>query len=86
MSVVRRLISVDGTSIYNLTSVDFNGDLLRFTLEDDSTGPFSVSEDGHVFVNTSKGWLNFEDTASYTLRISLQEVREASQRVTWQSL
>ena len=56
-----------------LSYYDDDGDSATFTLL--STGaPFSLTAGGLLYVDTSKGWLNYELTNAYSLSIGLREV------------
>ena len=68
--------SANGTFVRQLTYVDDDGDTAAFTLL--STGvPFSLTADGLLYVDTSKGWLNYEAVSVYSLSVGLCEVSNA---------
>jgi hypothetical protein len=60
--------------IGTVTGADPDNDDLMFVLESADGGPFSMSVNGSLFVNTSLGGgLDFESKSSYTLVVSLAE-------------
>jgi hypothetical protein len=68
--------SVDGFEVGTIVNMDYAGDNGTFYLDDDDCGPFSVlsmNMTGAVFVNTSKGSLDFETTNAYTCSVSFVE-------------
>lgn len=77
MCVRFRTISVGGTVLGTLHGVDPDGDPLRFDLTSDGGGPFSMSSTGTLYVDTSKGWLDFEGVRQYVLTVSLSESSNA---------
>ena len=60
-----------------LNASDPDADPMRFDLIDDGGGPFSLSSTGELTVNTSKGWLDYEVTQLYTVKLGLREVSNA---------
>ena len=67
------VVSVNGTSIVQYAYYDDDGDAANFVLLN-NVGPFSVTTAGLLYVDTSKGWLNYESLSSYSLSIGLVEV------------
>ena len=66
--------SANGTLVRQLYAYDDDNDPVSFTLLDDSSGPFSLSSSGLLYVDTSKGWLNYEVRSFYTLTVGAREV------------
>ena len=75
--VLACVVSVNGTSIVQYAYYDDDGDAANFVLLN-NVGPFSVTTSGLLYVDTSKGWLNYESLSSYSLSVGL---REASNKV-----
>ena len=77
MADVGRLLCVrcsgNGTFLSQLLQFDDDPDPFRFTLVNDSSGPFSMNSSGYLRMDTSKGALNFEERSTYVLTVSLQE-------------
>ena len=72
-------ISAHNTSVVQFSAYDDDGDGFTFTLLSDGGGPLSLTTDGRLFVDTAKGWLNYEVSTGYTLSVML---RETSNRVS----
>ena len=66
--------SPNGTVLANLTAADPDLDPWQFVLVDDGGGPFTVTPSGSLYVDTTKGWLNYENVSLYTIVIRVQEV------------
>ena len=66
--------SANGSQITQLTSYDDDGDNVTFTLISANGGPFTLTPAGLLYVDTAKGWLDFEITNVYTISVMLQEV------------
>ena len=71
--------SAHNTSVAQFSAYDDDGDGFTFTLLSDGGGPLSLTTDGRLFVDTAKGWLNYEVSTGYTLSVML---RETSNRVS----
>ena len=62
-----------------LSAYDDDGDAVEFSLVNDTAGPFSLTTSGLLYVDTSKGWLDYERVQVYNLSV---RVREVSNRVS----
>ena len=60
-----------------LTAYDDDNDALSFQLLSDGGAPVSLTPSGLLYVDTSKGWLDYEVTNAYSLVIGLQEASNA---------
>ena len=69
--------SINGTAMKQLTAYDDDNDALSFQLLSDGGAPVSLTPSGLLYVDTSKGWLDFEVTNAYSLMIGLQEASNA---------
>ncbi len=68
--------SPDETFIALATAFDEDYDLYEFRLADTDGGPFVIGNDsGIITLDTSLGWLNFENTSEYALVVEVQELR-----------
>ena len=66
--------SVNGTQLAQLSAYDDDGDQVAFQLFDAAGGPFSLTPSGMLYVDTEKGWLNYEVQTLFTLGVQLREV------------
>jgi hypothetical protein len=71
------LPSVHGSVVVQLNGSDPDSNPFRFDMVDDGGGPFSITMSGLLTVDTSRGWLDYEVTPSYTVVLSLREVSNA---------
>ena len=71
------LRSVNGTFVTQYLAYDDDNDALSFMLLSDGGGPFSLTSGGRLYVDTAKGWLDFEVLNTYSLVIGLQEASNA---------
>ena len=84
VDVVLVCVSVNGTFVNQLAYYDDDGDSAVFTLFT-NTYPLSLSPNGLLYVDTAKGWLDFELVTTYVLSIGLREVsnKVASSPLLW---
>ena len=70
--------SPNGTRIVQYIPYDDDNDPLVFSLIDTNPpGPLTLSHDGLLFVDTAKGWLDYEVMNTYHLTSTLAEVSNA---------
>lgn len=73
VSVVRP----NSTLIGAIFGSDHEGDPFDFTLVDRDGGPFDIMPSGMLFVNTSRGSLNFEMLEEYVITVRIKETRNS---------